>query len=57
MLAKHIIKKYGYKWDNSWEDTDDILLVMNTMKSLDENLVNVAQDCLDYLRPKEMIGE
>jgi hypothetical protein len=57
MLAKHIIKKYGYKWDDSWEDTDDILLVMNTMKSLDENLVNVAQDCLDYLRPKEMIGE
>lgn len=53
MLAKYIIEKYGYKWDDNWEDTDDILSVINTMKSLDENLINVAQDCVDYLRPKK----
>lgn len=55
MLAKHIIKKYGYKWDTNWQDTDDILSVMKTMESLDENLVDIAQDCIDYLRPKKMV--
>jgi hypothetical protein len=55
MLAKYIIKKYGYKWDDNWTDTNNILKVMQTMDSLDENLINVAQDCLDYLRPKEIL--
>jgi hypothetical protein len=55
MLAKHIIKKYGYKWDDNWTDTNNILKVMQTMDSLNENLINVAQDCVDYLRPRQML--
>ena len=55
MLAKYIIEKYGYQWDKSWTDTDNILEVIQTMDSLHEDLVDVAQDCLNYLRPKKMI--
>lgn len=53
MLAKYIIEKYGYKWDDNWTDTDNILEVLQTMDSLHEDLLDVAQDCVKYLRPKK----
>jgi len=55
MLAKYIVEKYGYQWDNSWIDTDNILEVIQTMDSFDEDLLDVAQDCVNYLRPKKMM--
>ena len=50
MLAKYIIQKYGYKWDDSWQDTDAIIVVLETMKSLDENLEKVVVDVANYIK-------
>jgi hypothetical protein len=52
MLAKYIIKKYGYKWDPNWQDTDAIIPILTTMESLDENLQKVVIDVADYFRSK-----
>jgi hypothetical protein len=50
MLAKYIIKKYGYKWDKNWQDTDNIISVLRTMESLDEKLEKVVIDIADYFK-------
>jgi hypothetical protein len=50
MLAKYIIKKYGYKWDDNWQDTDNIISVLRTMESLDEKLEKVVIDIADYFK-------
>ena len=55
MLAKYIIKKYGYKWDDNWQDTDNIISVLRTMESLDEKLEKVVIDIADYFRGKVKI--
>jgi hypothetical protein len=36
MLAKKVIKAFSYKWDDSWEDTNDIDDIVNTMVSCGE---------------------
>lgn len=48
MLAKYIVKKYGYKWDDSWEDTDNPAIVLETMVSMDEDLDEVINDIYEY---------
>jgi hypothetical protein len=41
MLAKKVVKAFGYKWDNNWVDTDDIKVIVDTMLSLDETLADI----------------
>jgi hypothetical protein len=41
MLAKNVVKEFGYKWDDNWVDTDDIKVIVDTMLSLDETLANI----------------
>jgi DNA-directed RNA polymerase subunit RPC12/RpoP len=50
MLAKYIIEKYGYKWDDNWQDTDNIDLVLKTMESFDEDLKKVVIDIANYFK-------
>jgi hypothetical protein len=52
MLAKYIIEKYGYKWDDNWQDTDEVMAVLETMKSVDENLQKVVIDVANYIKGK-----
>ena len=48
MLAKYIVEKYGYKWDDGWEDTDNPAIVLKTMVSMDEDLDEVINDIYEY---------
>ena len=41
MLAKKVVKEFGYKWDDNWVDTDDFKVVFYTMLSLDETLADI----------------
>jgi DNA-directed RNA polymerase subunit RPC12/RpoP len=52
MLAKHIVEKYGYKWDDNWQDTDNVDLVLKTMESFDEDLKKVVLDIAHYFTSK-----
>jgi hypothetical protein len=52
MLAKHIVEKYGYKWDANWQDTDNVDLVLKTMESFDEDLKKVVLDIAHYFMSK-----
>ena len=36
MLAKKVVEAFSYKWDDSWEDTNDIDDIVNTMVSCGE---------------------
>ena len=48
MLAKYIFEKYGYKWDDNWEDTDNPADVLETMVSVDEDIDKVINDIYEY---------
>jgi NADH pyrophosphatase NudC (nudix superfamily) len=54
MLAKHMIKKYGYKWDDNWQDTENIISVLKLMESLEENLNQVVIDIASYVKQRMM---
>jgi hypothetical protein len=41
MLAKNVVKAFGYKWDDNWVDTDDIKVIIDTMLSLDETFADI----------------
>jgi hypothetical protein len=41
MLAKNVVKAFGYKWDDNWVDTDNIKVIVDTMLSLDETLADI----------------
>jgi hypothetical protein len=36
MLAKKVIEAFSYKWNDEWEDTDDLEDIVNTMISYGE---------------------
>lgn len=49
MLARYIYEKYGFEWDESWEDTDDIVKVIATMKSVEVSMESVMRDIVAYI--------
>jgi hypothetical protein len=36
MLAKKVVEAFGYKWDDEWDDTDDLKDIVDTMISCGE---------------------
>lgn len=49
MLARYIYEKYGFEWDESWEDTDDIVKVIATMRSVEVSMESVMKDIVIYI--------
>jgi uncharacterized membrane protein len=41
MLAKNVVKAFGYKWDDNWVDSDNVNVIVDTMLSLDETLADI----------------
>lgn len=49
LLARYIYEKYGFEWDESWEDTDSIVKTIETMKSVEVSMASVMKDIVIYI--------
>jgi hypothetical protein len=50
MLAKKVIEKFGYKWDDNWEDTNDIDEIVNSMVSVGETKKDIYKTIKSLLK-------
>ena len=50
MLAKKVIEKFGYKWDDNWEDTNDIEEIVNSLVSVGETKKDIYKTIKSLLK-------